>query len=436
MQKCGKRVLTLLVLLLIGFTSTSAVTAQASEQLTSVINALLSQHEIERKGPGHPLSNPNDASNNSFTYSSTLIQPPGDAYIIITDHKDPDCNAVLERLANLHNGRIIHCDDFRSLPKEIRLRAGIFKQLQEVKPKYVAIAPRLESFTENVVLSFWQLLCNFGGEKINVLPAFLVAGDANSLQHLVDHSTKDETDSKTRFSAVTIAQSTGQRAGGDRAVRKAGFVSDLLAKLKVPNEAMIVRTPIAPPDRYPNLATLGCYDTSQDGLLHELSPDAKRAMTKARLLTLFGHGSPSMTCSVQVSAFKDVPFDDKVVLCGSCFSCYPPNSDLQKNGHANSESFFERAIENSARVFYGHMRENGGFPLMFVAMESLLQGESVGESYQRVLNTVVAQAKISTRQLIMTPEQLATPNALGERNGFLIIMIGDPAARPFATNAF
>ena len=73
------------------------------------------------------------------------------------------------------------------------------------------------------------MLCNVGGGQINVFPGFLVARDADGLQRLIDQSLaadKDQTDTDTPFSAVTIAQSAGPAAGGDRAVQKAAFVED------------------------------------------------------------------------------------------------------------------------------------------------------------------------------------------------------------------
>ncbi len=95
-----------------------------------------------------------------------------------------------------------------------------------------------------------------------------------------------------------------------------------------------------------------------------------------------------------------------------------------------------RAIQNGARVFYGHMRLNVGFPLLFVAEESLLQGESVGQSYQRVLNVVIAHSQLSTRELIFNSQQLNDDKAINDRDNFLVIMIGDPAARPFNASSF
>ena len=138
----------------------------------------------------------------------------------------------------------------------------------------------------------------------------------------------------------------------------------------------------------------------------------------------------------QVAAFRQIPFEHKIVLCGSCFSCYPPYSDLPPCSRVDSECFFGRAIENGARVFYGHMRLNPGFPIMFIAMESLLQGECVGQSYQRVLNVVIAHSPISTKDLIFNPQQLNDEKAISDRDNFLVIMIGDPAAHPFTANSF
>ncbi len=153
MQFRGKNLtLAMTFLLLFTFSTTTEVFGQASDSLSGNINEVLAQHKITRLGAGERLEDPQKSRNNSFTYSSVLVQPPGDDYVIITDQVNPACDAALEKLANLHHGRIIHCDDFRLLPTDVKIRAGIVNALREAKPKYVAIAPRLESFNENVVL--------------------------------------------------------------------------------------------------------------------------------------------------------------------------------------------------------------------------------------------------------------------------------------------
>src|SRR5262249_19842390 len=151
------------------------------------------------------------------------------AYVIITDQTEPNFLTSLENLAAARHGQIIRCDDFRALPNDINARANLFRTLKAVKPRYVAIAPQLRSFSENVVLSFLQMLCNLVGTQIYVFPSFLVARDAPTLKRLIDQSLQSDTDNgDTAFSAATIAQSTGQKAGGERSIQKAAFVADLL----------------------------------------------------------------------------------------------------------------------------------------------------------------------------------------------------------------
>src|SRR5262249_41644531 len=151
----------------------------------------------------------------------------------------------------------------------------------------------------------------------------------------------------------------------------------------------------------------------------------------SRLILLFGHGSPGMTCSLTADAFRDIKLENDIIMCGSCFSSTPMQSDLLVSSNGNRpESLAFRAIDNGAQVFYGHMHENGGFPQLFVAFESLMKGETVGQSYQEVMNTVLATSEVPQNQLNMSDEQLFDKQAVDARNKLMLVMIGDPASRP------
>ena len=55
---------------------------------------------------------------------------------------------------------------------------------------------------------------------------------------------------------------------------------------------------------------------------------AKQALDQSSVVLMFGHGVPGMTCSLDVKGFQNVTMNDNVVLCGSCFSAAPLESDF------------------------------------------------------------------------------------------------------------
>jgi hypothetical protein len=192
---------------------------------------------------------------------------------------------------------------------------------------------------------------------------------------------------------VLIAQSTGESAGGVRAVEKTALLRDLFASIGSESSALIVRTPTASDERFPNVGSLGTIDVMNGQLIRQLPANVKQALAESRLLVMFGHGFPGMTCSLQVSSFRQVNLNNAVVLCGSCFSCVPRVSDISGAIGAR-EPFFCRAIIDGARLFYGHMHTNGGFPEMFVVLKALMNGETSGQAYQRLLNCLIIDTNL------------------------------------------
>ncbi len=129
---------------------------------------------------------------------------------------------------------------------------------------------------------------------------------------------------------------------------------------------------------------------------------------------MFGHGLPGMTCSLSVKALHDVSMENKIVLCGSCYSAVPAHSDFdlqpeqtedaqvkQTNENAH-EQFAGLAIANGATAVYGQMRVNGGFPELYPVLEGILAGRTLGESYQRLINCTIKGSGLAWDQEITT----------------------------------
>jgi antitoxin component of RelBE/YafQ-DinJ toxin-antitoxin module len=74
------------------------------------------------------------------------------------------------------------------------------------------------------------------------------------------------------------------------------------------------------------------------------------------------------------------------------------------------------------------MNTNGGFPELYVVLDALLNGESAGQAYQRLLNQMIKEEKLPIDRYVMTDND----KNIAPRNKLLEILIGDAAAVPFA----
>jgi len=81
-----------------------------------------------------------------------------------------------------------------------------------------------------------------------------------------------------------------------------------------------------------------------------------------------------------------------------------------------------RAVENGAVVVYAHMAENAGFPHLFPVLEAWMDGLTVGEAYQRLINALIAFDGISS--------DAQSARKVADTNGLLYVIIGDPALQP------
>jgi hypothetical protein len=59
-------------------------------------------------------------------------------------------------------------------------------------------------------------------------------------------------------------------------------------------------------------------------------------------------------------------------------------------------------------------------------LESWLEGNTVGEGYQQLLNGIINQKEVTSGEFVIR-EKTKTPS----QNSLLYVVIGDPALRPF-----
>ena len=141
-----------------------------------------------------------------------------------------------------------------------------------------------------------------------------------------------------------------------------------------------------------------------------------------------------MSCSVSVSA---IPRDcsGKLLLTGSCYSASPKVSDLAKlreapGGYAITaeDAFVLRAIDSGAVSTFGHMRLSSGFPHLYPVLESWMRSETIGQSYQQLINGLIERNRLDSRDLVMDTATLEKRQP--KQNVLLYVLIGDPALQP------
>jgi hypothetical protein len=364
----------------------------------------------------------------------------GTAYVVVTDHYNPAYLEPLERLARHHAGTVIRVDDLHTLADRPS-RTALARQLIAAKVRYVAVAPRFESFRENMLLGLWDMLSTLDPDpELDALPGLLVAPDAASFAALVDRSIAHRPTPRQAFHPFVISQLVNGSPNGSRSLQKLGILRERFGALGVEAPGLVVRQFAG---NQPRLEGGDIWEARTRGprmLLTGVAEPAARALDEASLIVMFGHGVPGMTCGLKVEAFDKRVLTDKVILCGSCFSAAPAQSDFPKmpvgpDGSevvANRKRFLMEAIEHGAVVAYGHMRMNGGFPHLYPVLDALLHGETVGEAYQRLIDGLLEWTQLKPDALVLAdPDPDNTP-ALMRRNQLLYVIIGDPALRPMA----
>ena len=91
------------------------------------------------------------------------------------------------------------------------------------------------------------------------------------------------------------------------------------------------------------------------------------------------------------------------------------------------DAFILRAIDRGAVVAFGHQRLSSGFPHLYPVLDAWLQGQTVGQGYQQLLNGLITLSDIKSGGFVIR-EASKRPS----QNLFLYVVIGDPALQPFS----
>src|SRR5690606_35046179 len=126
----------------------------------------------------------------------------------------------------------------------------------------------------------------------------------------------------------------------------------------------------------------------------------------------------------KVSAFAPVDFTNDLVFCGSCMSASPMQADrVDMKAHMTTKRFGSLAVENGAVMVLGHMGLCGGFPEVYPMAEHVLDGLSVGEAYQRVMNAFIGNRALP-RYYTQPVSRQNNPN--DAVNALLLMLWADP----------
>lgn len=364
----------------------------------------------------------------------------GEGYVIVTDHRDGGFLEPLERLAKHRSGTILRVDDLAALGRDAGAREKLEADIRTANPRFVAIAPRWESFRENMILGLWQVLAALDADpQIDALPGLLVARDAKTLASLVDRSIKYRPRVQRAVRPFVVGQVMDSSVLGMRSLQKVGIMRVFFDQYGCSTPSLVTRTFRARKPDGEHSAEGPRWEISAAApreFIASLPAGAQESLDAASLVVLFGHGVPGMICGLDVDAFRDVEMADKVVLCGSCFSMAPGESDFPaiprgpdgSEIRADREDFAMRAVENGSVAVYAHMRLNSGFPNLYPVLRGWMDGETVGEAYQRQLNALVALSGLKPDELVL--DDASDRQGAMRRNSLLCVVIGDPALTP------
>ena len=389
--------------------------------------------ELPRVDRNSPRPSTYHLRNSAFVLKFKNHAPGGKAYVILTDHTESSYLQSLERLSKHHKGTIIKTKDLAKLhfPKTLE---SLRLKLQTLNPKYVALAPRMESYRENMVLGSWELLTSLDEDRyLDAYPGILLASSANSFKQLIDRSINYHSIPQTKLKPFAISQVPSNTES--RSLQKAGILRDFFASYGIKTPTVAIYTPSA--TNAPQLKGDDLWKIkleSKGNFVKKFDPKTRQALHDSQLVIMHGHGIPGMSCSVDL---EGIPTKSKnqVILSGSCFSAVPVKSDFPRmtsapGGYKMSQrpAFATRYVDRGATVFFGHMRLSSGFPHLYPVLEKWLEGATVGEAYQQLINGLIDMRGFGPgRYVVKTPP----PQRRLPQNSMLYVVFGDPALTPF-----
>jgi len=367
----------------------------------------------------------------------------GDRYVVLTDHTSGEFLKPLNALVRHHDGELITVRDLARLHDSPRESDQVQTRLRKLQTRYVAIAPRLESFRENMLLGMWELLSTLDEDpQIDALPGLLLASDAAGFSRLIDQSIRYQPLDSTNIRPLAISQ---VRSNAEtRSLQKAGVLRRHFAGYGYQTPVVAIYSQQA--DKAPRLPGNLVWNLTAPGggkFVERFPDDLTQVLVRTNLIIMHGHGIPGMSCSLDVAGLP-ADMSGKILLSGSCFSAAPVKSDLPamrqapggytlKPGDAAKapQAFALAAVDRGAVVVFGHQRLGSGFPHLYPVLEAWTRGQTVGEAYQQLLNGLIELQGFRSGDFVIRnqPQQRRQP----PQNRLLYVVIGDPALQPLKT---
>ena len=372
--------------------------------------------------------------NSAFVLQTDEHAVSGTRYVVLTDHKEKPYLESLSRLAAHYDGTVISVDDLATLHDDDERFDRLRQQLLDQKAKWVAIAPRKESFRENMLLGMWKLLSTLDDDpEIDVFPGILLASNAAAFNKLIDQSIEHKPQPLKTLKPMAISQVNNTREL--RSLQKAAILRKLFAEMEIDTPIVGIYSKRA--DGAPRLEgdkTWSLKTAGRKEFVKEFPDDVSEAINDSNLLVLHGHGIPGMSCSVDNAGLPS-DLSGKMIFAGSCFSASPSKSDLPPMRQApggyevkKRDAFIIQAIDNGAMMAFGHQRLSSGFPHLYPVLEDVLAGKSAGQAYQELLNGLFDIKPVKSEEMVIP---LPADGPQVRQNTYLYVLIGDPALQPF-----
>ncbi|MED5585348.1 MAG: hypothetical protein VYB61_03245 [Verrucomicrobiota bacterium] len=370
--------------------------------------------------------------NSAFILKMQTHPPLGEAYVILTDHKKEEYLKPLRKLAKHRNATIVKTTSLAAIhqPDVLEKLKG---KLKKLTPRYVALAPRMESFRENMLLGAWELLSTLDKDPyLDAYPGILPATSPANFNALIDRTINYRSIGQKDLKPFAISQVPSNTES--RSLQKAGILRKVFADYGIQTPTLAIYTPRA--TDAPQLKGNQVWNirvAEKGKFVRKFDVQPGKALNNAQLVIMHGHGIPGMSCSVDIEGIPSQS-SNQVILSGSCFSAVPINSDLPRMTSApggykvdRRPAFGTRYLDRGGTVFFGHMRLSSGFPHLYPVLENWLQGASVGEAYQQLINAIIEMRGFRPGNFIVkTPvQQRRIP-----QNTLLYAIFGDPALKP------
>ena len=262
------------------------------------------------------------AQNSAYILNTSRHEVAGSRYVILTDHTSKEFLEPLRRLADHRNGTVLTFEDLATLHRQSSALHDAREQLRKEKAKFVAIAPRIESLRENMLLGMWELLSTVDEDpQIDVLPGLLVASNAKAFARLIDQSIHFTPLATEEIKPVAISQV--QRASETRSLQKAGILRSYFARFGCPTPVVAIYGPqAADAVKLPGEDVWNLNLPGKGEFIKEFPAPVSQSLETARLIVMHGHGIPGMSCSVDVEGIPDdlsgkILFDRLVLLGGA-----------------------------------------------------------------------------------------------------------------------